>query len=268
MENETRKLQLVILDMAKEILSLCEEYHIPYSLNGGTLLGAVRHKGFIPWDDDLDLCMCRKDYERFLVLCKKKLDPNKYYIQTPDVEKQYGFAFAKIRLLGTEIIEDFSKNVPVQNGIFIDIFPYDNLPEGKLARKLFLIVNHYYKNLDWVKCGYGEDAQKQKMSYKVIRFLSNFYSMKQIKASRKRLIQKYNGSDTKMMFISDYPTEIIPHAWMENLKKYQFEDAQFFGMADSKKYLKHTYGADYMELPPPEKRIQHSACKINFGKYK
>ena len=125
-----KKLQTAILMIAKEIVRLCDENNIPYFINGGTQLGAIRHKGFIPWDDDFDIGMRRADYEKFLKVCEEQLDHNKYFLQTEDTEKNYAFYFAKIQLKGTSIIEDFSKNVQIEHGIFVDIFPYDNIPDN------------------------------------------------------------------------------------------------------------------------------------------
>ena len=129
-DRSKKKLQTAILMIAKEIVRLCDENNIPYFINGGTQLGAVRHKGFIPWDDDFDIGMRRADYEKFLKVCEEQLDHNKYFLQTEDTEKNYDFYFAKIQLKVTSIIEDFSKNVQIEHGIFVDIFPYDNIPDN------------------------------------------------------------------------------------------------------------------------------------------
>lgn len=267
MENETRRLQMVILSIAKEIMQLCEANGITYSMNGGTLLGAVRHKGFIPWDDDLDLCMDRENYERFMKICRTQLDSQKYFIQTMDTEEYYGFSFAKIQLLGTEIIEDFSNNVPIHHGIFVDIFPLDRLPDGVIQRKIFLLVNHLYKNMQWVKCGYGTNSQKKKISYHLVSLLSAFYSNEGLKKKRYRYITKYRNVQTRDLFISDYPEEIMPEQWMKDLIEYPFEDIMMYGIREANQYLINGYGTDYYELPPVEKRVQHSHYQIDFGQY-
>lgn len=267
MENETRRLQMVILSIAKDIIKICETNNITYSMNGGTLLGAVRHKGFIPWDDDLDLCMDRNNYERFLKVCKTQLDPKKYFLQTMDTEKYYGFSFAKIQLIGTEIIEDFSKNVPIHHGIFLDVFPLERLPDGAVQRKIFLFINHMYKNMQWVKCGYGTETQKNKISYQVFRFLSFFYSIERLKKKRYKHITKYRDKKTRDVFISDYPDEIMPVHWMKDLIEYPFEDGILLGISKANQYLINGYGSDYYKLPPKEKRVQHSHYQIDFGSY-
>ena len=123
-EKNLRKLQLLQLDIAKAIKELCESNGIPYFLIGGTLLGAIRHKGFIPWDDDFDVGMLREDYERFIKIAEEKLDKKKFFLETWDTEKGYGFPFAKVKLNGTKYPE---RNAPksVHQGIFVDVFPID-----------------------------------------------------------------------------------------------------------------------------------------------
>ena len=99
MDEEKRKLQRAILSIAVEIKRICELYNIPYFINSGTQLGAVRHRGFIPWDDDFDIGMKRKDYEHFLKICDRELDKSKYFLQTEDTEPYYAFCFGKISRL-------------------------------------------------------------------------------------------------------------------------------------------------------------------------
>lgn len=163
-EQEKRKLQDTILIIAKEIDKICKENNIDYFMDGGTQLGAIRHRGFIPWDDDFDIGMKRIEYDRFINVCQQSLNKKKFHLETEE-DIGYGFAFAKIHLKGTEIIENFSKNANVDHGIFVDIFPYDNIPDSDLKRTLFLAENHILKNLIWVKAGYGSAEQKRKLSY-------------------------------------------------------------------------------------------------------
>ena len=96
MIDEKRKLQMLILSIAEDVTTICDENNIEYFMDGGTQLGAVRHKGFIPWDDDIDLAMKREDYDRFLRICEMNLDKNKYFLQTEGTENNYCFSFAKI----------------------------------------------------------------------------------------------------------------------------------------------------------------------------
>ena len=260
------KLQNVILMIAKEIVKLCDENNIPYFINGGTQLGAIRHKGFIPWDDDFDIGMLRADYEKFLKVCEEQLDYNKYFLQTEDTEKYYAFNFAKIQLKGTCIIEDFSKNVQIEHGIFVDIFPYDNIPDKAMKRRFFFMYNHILKNLLWIKCGYGDDTQKNAISYKCMLFISHFFSLERLKKKRKQLMNQYNNQITKNCITSDYPGDILKNEWFEDFVKYKFEDVEFLGFKKYDEYLKNLYG-DYMKIPKESDRVTHSNYDIDFGVY-
>ena len=237
-DKEKNKLQVAILMIAKDISALCDKYEIPYFIMGGTQLGAVRHKGFIPWDDDFDIGMRRCDYNEFIQKCQKELDQKKYYIQTEDSEENYAFSFAKIQLKNTVVIEEFSENVSIHHGIFVDVFPYDNLPDGKIGRKFFLLENYVLKNLLWIKCGYGTKSHKSKVLYKILRKLTSLISIDTLKKMRKKVLFKYNNIETKQKVTSDYPNEQLISQWFEDLIPYRFEDTEFLGLANYYAYLK------------------------------
>ena len=264
--NDNRKLQEVILFIAKEINKICVLNGINYSLDGGSLLGAIRHKGFIPWDDDFDIAMKRTDYEKFIKVCDEVIDKDVFHMQTSDNTLHYAFAFAKVHLQHTEIIEDFSKNANVHHGIFLDIFPYDNLPDNYVIRKIYLFANHILKNMIWVKCGYGSEREKCRVSYILFKILSRPFAINQLKSMRKRLLNLYNGRKTKYAFTADYPQNAIPNVWFDKIKKYDFEDTSFCGFFNAHDYLTMVYG-DYMKLPPEEERVVHSKYKVDYGPY-
>lgn len=259
------QLHKCLLVIADEIKRICEKHNIPYYIIGGTLLGAVRHNGFIPWDDDFDIAMKREDYERFLEICKTELG-DMFYLQNDCVEEKYCFAFSKVQLVGTEIIEDFSKNVNVRHGIFVDIFPLENIPNSKIIRKFFCLKNHFIKNLIWIKCGYGTKKNKEKISYKILYVLGKFCSLKKLKRKRTKLITKYRNIDCKDRFISDYPHCIFRNDYFKNTRFYEFNNKKYMGFEKYDDFLSGFYG-DYMQLPPEEKRVAHTYSRIEFGKY-
>ena len=116
-----RNVQLVQLEIAKEVKRICEQNNISYFMDGGTLLGAVRHKGFIPWDDDLDFGFTRDNYEKFIATAKKNLS-SEFFLQTWDSDREYGYAFAKIRKKGTIYQERIAQDSNANCGIFIKAF--------------------------------------------------------------------------------------------------------------------------------------------------
>ena len=264
--NEINKLQNIIFYISDEVKKICEKNEIQYSLDGGSLLGAIRHKGFIPWDDDFDLAMKREEYNKFIKVCSTELNNNIFLLETSDNTEKHPFEFAKVHLKNTEIIEDFSQKVDVNHGIFIDIFPYYNLPDNVLSKIVYLFLNHLLKNMIWVKCGYGTESYKNKMRYKIIKVISNPFSIKVLKKLRKKILNHYNNKRTQECFTADYPHTKLKNVWFEEYTNYLFENTYFQGFKDAQKYLTKLYG-DFMTLPPVNKRIIHSKYPVNFGPY-
>lgn len=129
-----RRLQLVELDILEVVADVCERHGIRWFLDRGTALGAVRHKGFIPWDDDVDVGMLREDYERFLQIAEKEL-PNGYSLHTPDNTPHYAPLFAKVYKDGTEFWSREISESKCEQGIFVDIFPYDTMSTDEVDQK-------------------------------------------------------------------------------------------------------------------------------------
>ena len=159
-DSDLEKLHSLELDIAVTVKEICERHHIRYFLLAGSVLGAIRHKGFIPWDEDMDIGMLRDDYEQFLTACRDELDDNKYFLQTEDTDAAYALPFAKIRLNNTRIIEGFSKGVPCHQGIFVDIFPFDSVPDDPKLQKKQYRQRWIWKNLYSKKAGYGVGTGK------------------------------------------------------------------------------------------------------------
>ena len=136
MENNKRNLQLKILEMVKYLDQFCKENNIEYYIIYGSCLGAVRHKGFIPWDDDFDIGMTLENYNKFVDLCKTKLDTNKYFLQTLDTDPNYYLSFAKLRDINTTLIEEKNKGISIQYGVYVDIFPIVGIPKNNFSRKM------------------------------------------------------------------------------------------------------------------------------------
>ena len=137
------RMHLLHLDILKEFIRICNKYELRYFLLGGSCLGTVRHQGFIPWDDDIDVGMPRPDYERFMEIAQNEL-PEYYFLQNSKTDPDYPLCFAKIRDSRTTFIERSVSHLNINHGIYFDIFPLDGLSNGSLFE---LRYKFYYLNL-------------------------------------------------------------------------------------------------------------------------
>lgn len=272
-EVELQKVHSLELLIAAEIKRICEKNDIAYFITAGTLLGAVRHGGFIPWDDDMDFGMLRSDYEKFAECCENDLD-SRFYLQNWEKDEDYPFSFSKIRLKGTHFVEAFSESVGECDGIFVDIFPFDSVPEEDFKRKIQGKRYYFYKRLLWIKKGMGKNMKNgnsfQKIKYYIFLFLSIFFNYEHAKRRFISIQKKYNVLNDSSLVVADgsysYEKESIPRKWVEDLELISFEDTSFFSYKAKEEYLKHFYG-DYMKLPPVEKRNRHELVRVDFGNY-
>ncbi|MBQ2699729.1 MAG: LicD family protein [Clostridia bacterium] len=252
------------LEIAKELKRVCDENGIRYFLDSGTLLGAVRHKGFIPWDDDMDIALLRDDYEKLLSIAPEKLAPG-YFLQTWDNDPNYPYAFAKMRKLGTVYVEASSQQTGSQNGIYVDIFPYDRFPVKKHQMVFQGFFVCLYKFSIWMKNGVTPWKSWTKPSRRVkswlvclpLRMFALFFSRETLKKKYKRVMRRYNDAETGKWYEQTggtlYGRWVIEDKCFDTWCDMQFEDTVFSCPGDSDRYLSSVYG-DYMKLPPEDKR--------------
>lgn len=273
MDEETlRKIQMIELEIAKEIKRICDMNNINYFLDGGSLLGAVRHNGFIPWDDDFDIGMLREDYEKFLLIANYELS-EKYVLQTMHNEKNYGLVFAKVRKKDTLFLEEKSSSNLCYNGIFIDIFPYDAYPKVFIQQKKQKITLNILKRLIISKSGHKPWIEKNKISikkwiiYLPIRCISFFVSKSFLINKYDQGCTIYNSFGNGKVFpngISNYGKFYIDKEVVVNTEEHIFEDVLFKIPIGYDQFLRTLYG-DYLELPPEEERYnRHGVVQIQF----
>lgn len=264
-----RRVQLTQLEILREVDRMCRENGIRWFLCCGTLLGAVRHHGIIPWDDDLDIGMLRQDYEKFCRLAPEKMDP-RFCVQSWHTEPEYPLPFAKVRMRGTVYVEAKSK-VFRENGFYIDVFPFDYAPEQPEDQDAHAVRLNDLFRLKLMKSGYKPWVEKNRINWKKrIGYL--LYQLKAQKYSQKELAQDY---DT---LASSCPVggilcrqrglrklECYPARWFENTVLHPFEDGQYPVPAAYDQILTAQFG-DYM-TPPPEgsREDRHQIVKVDFG---
>lgn len=252
-----RKLQRYELEILKEVARICEENDIQYYIYGGTLLGAVRHSGFIPWDDDIDIVMPRKDYLRFLDIAKDKLG-DKYFCQTCFNDKEYPMLFAKVRRENSYIVEEKWEKKRMHAGIYIDILPLYGIPDNLFLEKCFL---HLFSVVHQA-CSFDKPITNRKITKFVFGILKKFpiETLYRLRQAILNLSDKFAGKKYVCSYGSHYKPmirRVMKKEWFTGADKMKFEDAYFCVPNGWKEYLIHLYGENYMELPPEEKRETH-----------
>lgn len=259
-EEEKRALQLEEFNILNELKRLCDKHGLKYYLTAGTLLGAVRHKGFIPWDDDIDIVMPRKDYNKLAKIAKHELSEGFFY-QSAKTEGACPFFFAKIRKDGTRVTEQITKNVNMHNGCYVDIFPLDKCPKSpkranryfKLTRMIFCAIISKL-NSDFV-CEYTRGAAI--LMFKMLRLLP----IRVLKAMRGAVRCYYTATSGRGVLATvdgsyGYPRETYKEEWFSGDTAVEFEGGSFPAPVCYHELLTHMYG-DYMTPPDEEERHGH-----------
>lgn len=259
-ENKLRGIQLESLEILLEFHRVCESLGLRYYLTAGTLLGAVRHKGFIPWDDDIDVAMPREDYERLARLAPDILS-KRYLYQSILTEPHFPFYFAKIRRLGTYVAEPMLQGVPMEQGIYIDIFPLDLCPETERAAMLL------FKGVELLTCAVfsrvstefvcGYTKRYMRALWQVLRRLPARRLFALREGLRKRMGSMASGH--RLCTVGGahgYPRETYQASWFEESVQMEFEGHLFPVPAGWEALLRNMYG-DYMTPPPENERQGH-----------
>lgn len=253
-EYNIRELQLRILETLKAVDNVCREHNLRYYIWAGTMIGAVRHKGFIPWDDDLDIAMPRPDYDRLIEHAAEWL-PKPYEMVCAENDGVYPLPFAKIQDADTTLIERM--HLKYLGGIYLDVFPIDGVPEGAVARKLHFARYEYYKRVlyllfrDPYKHGHGPSSW-------VPLLCRRMYTLAEVQLRISRLLHRY--SYDKCRLVADYDDGskgAMDKKILGTPVPYTFEDTKVMGVADYDTYLSNKYG-DYMTIPKHSAQRQHN----------
>lgn len=248
--DEVKKIEIEILDF---VVDYCEKNGIRYYLAGGTLLGAIRHQGFIPWDDDIDIGMLRSDYERFIEGFSTN---NHYKVISLDKEKNYKYVFAKVVDTRTELIE-FNVCQSSGLGVYIDVFPIDAIPDDSFEKEKFFKEVRILSNLSrWAVL-----KNKPEFSFKtrVINCLCRTIGTYRLLEQFNKVIRSYKDEETKYVSpvcVLVHRNIIFEKSMFDDLIQAKFENKKYLIPARYDEYLTAIFG-DYMLLPPMEERVSH-----------
>ena len=264
--DDLHRLHQVQVDILDEIVRICKKHGLQYFLIGGTLLGAVRHKGFIPWDDDLDIGMLRDDYERFLELCETELD-DAYLLDCYKTNPKYSLPFAKIRRKGTVYEEEALSQIEgIPKGIWVDIFPLDNVRrKGGFGQAIQATVVSLLSGFVLVEQrGHRPRTLKGRVARRVLSILGVEMSFRWLE----KAMTFWNKSNTDFLVnLSShygYKKETFHKCKFFPPQKLEFEGSLYDVPNDYDHILTTVFG-DYMTPPPKNQRINHRPVRIDFG---
>lgn len=255
-----RELQLLQLDTMKHIHAVCVQEGINYYMIGGTLLGAIRHHGFIPWDDDIDIAMLRCDYERFKRVFNAHFSADSYFLQSYDTDRDFRPAMLRVCIKGT--YQDLRSEAHLKNckNTYIDIFPLDNVPDEKTLQEKQARALQKTDRLIELKLYhlYPGNSRLYVLLKKIVSILLRIIPLSYLQRRRVAIMTKYADSETH-----NVSSTVSKYGYMKQVMDkqiygvptlYTFEDVEFYGVENYDAYLSQLFGKRYMQLPPEEKR--------------
>ena len=251
---DIRPLQLRILDILLTIQQVCQAHNLRYYIIAGTLLGAMRHKGFIPWDDDLDIGMPRKDYDLLMQHASEWM-PRPLEVVSYETDPDYPLPFAKIQDSSTTLIERM--HLRYVGGIYIDVFPLDGMTSNPLLQRLHFARYFYLKKVQYFlyrdpyRHGHGPSSWLPLLCRKL-------YTLAEVQEKMRRMQRTYDFDHSDLVVDHDDGLRgIMPRSYLGKPTPILFEGQQVMGAEHPDSYLSQKYG-DYMTIPPGPKQRQHN----------
>lgn len=247
-----RDLQLVELSVLRELLRVCEAHGLRYFLAYGTLLGAVRHRGFIPWDDDIDVTMPRSDYDRLGHICGSGLRPG-FRWQSYSTDRDYPHLFGKLVRDGTVLTQEPTAHLPIQHSVYIDVFPLDGCAGGRWSAVTQRVV------LRLIRGRLGVSIRRGSFNHAIAQ-LTRVIPRSMAIAAFERMVRSIPAEGSARWICVGGPygavRQTFPSVWFGAGAPQVFEDVAAIGPLEWDKYLNRLYG-DYMTPPPVAKRTSH-----------
>lgn len=250
-----RKIQVSQYYMLESFKDFCDKHELKFVLDFGSMIGALRHQGFIPWDDDVDVGMLRDDYEKFLIL-SKDWEYDKIFVQNYHTDPQFAHSFTRLRLNDTLAIQETWKTLNVHHGIFLDVFPFDMLPEDEAE------VENHTRQI--------QDIQNEKM--KLVEGLEvDDFNVKALNIKQTELVTKYNDDFTQNKWVAHMTQGLDLYSDLKRLSDdfrqtilIKFEDRKFPIPSDYDLILRRVYG-DYKLYPVlKDQTPHHEVIQVSF----
>ena len=245
------ELQKTELNILREFIEVCNKLDLRYYVMEGTLLGAVRHGGFIPWDDDIDVGLPRKDYEIFLEKGAELLSPD-LFIQSRKTDPEFPSPFAKIRNSKTTYVETLMDHLNIHHGVFIDVYALDYFPEDKLQKTWFNIRKVFFQKRISAHIRRDEEQNfRRNLTDAIIKLI--FPNAEKVFEKREHMMKSIPPSNL-MCYYSG--RAVVPESWYGEGTELSFEGMTVIAPREYDRWLTMAYG-DYMKLPPPDEQIGH-----------
>lgn len=272
-----KRLQGIELSILKDFIYICDKYHLTWFSFAGTAIGALRHQGFIPWDDDIDVCLPRRDYQKFLKAAKKEFS-DKYTIMNADEDENYPLTTTRWMLKGTEFREESFKDIECELGIFLDIYAFDNVADEEWKYKLQAFEAWFWSKILILRCmpepviaGKGPKVEVEKLICKAAHAMlcKLGFSKRKIYLLCKRAMTRYNKKETKRIsYLCDTNRywNTIALDDLYPIRQEPFEDVMMNFPNHVEKLVEQMH-PNFMELPPVEKRKNHYPYRLDMADY-
>ncbi|MCP1101375.1 lipopolysaccharide cholinephosphotransferase [Aequitasia blattaphilus] len=268
------KLHKTQIEILNEFKRICKKHDLNYFIAYGSAIGAVRHRGFIPWDDDIDVAMPRKDYMKFMSLAKKEL-ADKYFLMTPEIDKRYACTVTHLEMKGTIFVSEMNQDLKCEQGIFMDIFPLDFVAENKVKEKWQGLSTNFWGRLLFLSGTAYPIVPVKGVFGLVLRYLCVIihYMLKLFHISPAWIYKRFQKSSMSSYrkggtYVTSFEyagaiKDKVKYKDLFPLKEVKFEDTTVNIPSNNHEFLTKVYG-DYLKMPPVHKRVNHMPIIIGF----